>query len=57
MKATEEDVAQQLEKLSDLRDEISKVIIGQKDVVDELLITLFAGGHALLEGVPGRQKR
>jgi len=39
-----------------LRDEISKVIIGQKDVVDELLITLFAGGHALLEGVPGLAK-
>ena len=56
MKATEEDVAQQLEKLSDLRNEISKVIIGQKDVVDELLITLFAGGHALLEGVPGLAK-
>ena len=56
MKATEEDVALQLEKLSDLRDEISKVIIGQKDVVDELLITLFSGGHALLEGVPGLAK-
>ena len=56
MKATEEDVAQQLEKLSDLRNEISKVIIGQKDVVDKLLITLFAGGHALLEGVPGLAK-
>lgn len=56
MKATEEDVALQLNKLSDLRDEISKVIIGQKDVVDELLITLFAGGHALLEGVPGLAK-
>ena len=56
MKATEEDVALQLDKLSDLRDEISKVIIGQKDVVDELLITLFAGGHALLEGVPGLAK-
>jgi len=56
VKATEEDVALQLDKLSDLRDEISKVIIGQKDVVDELLITLFAGGHALLEGVPGLAK-
>lgn len=56
MKATEEDVAQKLEKLSALRSEISKVIIGQKDVVDELLITLFAGGHALLEGVPGLAK-
>jgi MoxR-like ATPase len=56
VKATEEDVAQKLEKLSALRSEISKVIIGQKDVVDELLITLFAGGHALLEGVPGLAK-
>jgi MoxR-like ATPase len=56
VKATEEDVTLQLDKLSDLRDEISKVIIGQKDVVDELLITLFAGGHALLEGVPGLAK-
>lgn len=56
MKATEEDVAQKLDKLSALRREISKVIIGQKDVVDELLITLFAGGHALLEGVPGLAK-
>jgi len=56
VKATEEDVAQKLEKLLALPSEISKVIIGQKDVVDELLITLFAGGHALLEGVPGLAK-
>lgn len=56
MKTTEEDVSQKLEKLTALRGEISKIIIGQKDVVDELLITLFAGGHALLEGVPGLAK-
>lgn len=36
--------------------EISKEIIGQKDVVEELLVALFAGGHALLVGVPGLAK-
>lgn len=45
-----------LEKLTDLRAEISKVIIGQEKVVEELLITFCAGGHALLEGVPGLAK-
>ncbi len=36
--------------------EISKEIIGQKDVIEELLITLFSGGHALIVGVPGLAK-
>ena len=36
--------------------EFSKVVVGQQQVVDELLITLFAGGHNLLEGVPGLAK-
>ncbi len=39
-----------------LRAEIGKVIIGQDDVVDELLIGLFARGHVLLIGVPGLAK-
>lgn len=43
-------------KLNDLKKEMSKVIIGQKDTVDQLLITFLAGGHALLEGVPGLAK-
>ena len=38
------------------RDAIGKVIFGQKDVVDQVLITLLAGGHALLVGVPGLAK-
>jgi MoxR-like ATPase len=37
-------------------DEFSKVIVGQGDVLEELLITVFAGGHNLLEGVPGLAK-
>ena len=36
--------------------ELSKVIVGQKQVVEELLIALFAGGHCLLVGVPGLAK-
>lgn len=33
-----------------------RVIVGQRDVIDELLVTIFAGGHNLLEGVPGLAK-
>jgi MoxR-like ATPase len=36
--------------------ELSKVIIGQKQVIEELLIAMFAGGHCLLVGVPGLAK-
>jgi len=41
---------------SKLRDEIGKVIVGQREVVDQLLIALFSGGHCLLIGVPGLAK-
>ena len=43
-------------KLKSLKKEIGKVIIGQEETVDQLLITFLAGGHALLEGVPGLAK-
>ena len=39
-----------------LRGEIGKVIVGHQDIVDDVLITLFSGGHVLLEGVPGLGK-
>lgn len=39
-----------------LRDELSKVIVGQNDVIEQVLIAMFARGHALLEGVPGLAK-
>jgi len=45
-----------LEKIPALKREIEKVIIGQSDVLDELLVAFMAGGHALLEGVPGLAK-
>lgn len=39
-----------------LREEIGKVIVGQEEVVDGVLIAILGGGHALLEGVPGLGK-
>ncbi len=36
--------------------ELGKVIVGQREVLEELLVTIFAGGHNLLEGVPGLAK-
>jgi MoxR-like ATPase len=39
-----------------VRGELSKVIVGQSDVVDQLLLVLVCGGHALIEGVPGLAK-
>jgi MoxR-like ATPase len=44
------------EVLASAREEISKVIIGQKDAVDKALIAIFTGNHALVEGVPGIAK-
>jgi MoxR-like ATPase len=43
-------------QLTRVRQEIAKIIVGQQDVVDGVLICLFAGGHVLLEGVPGLGK-
>jgi MoxR-like ATPase len=39
-----------------LKKEIAKVIVGQREAIDEILISLLAGGHCLLEGVPGLAK-
>lgn len=40
----------------DIYSEISKVIVGQKEVIDKLMIGLLANGHVLIEGVPGLAK-
>ena len=54
------DVHPQLQRLQQARQavlqELSKVIVGQQDVLDQLLIAIFARGHCLLEGVPGLAK-
>src|SRR3982751_1016576 len=39
-----------------IRDELSKAIVGQSQVVEQVLVAMFARGHALLEGVPGLAK-
>ena len=39
-----------------IRTELAKVIVGQRETVDQLLIVLACGGHALLEGIPGLAK-
>ena len=45
-----------LETVGRARDAIHSVIFGQEEVVDQTLITLLAGGHGLLVGVPGLAK-
>ena len=45
-----------VEKHSKLKQEISKVIVGQEEVINQILLSIFAGGHALLIGVPGLAK-
>ncbi len=44
------------EKVKEIKAEISKVIVGQNEIIDQLLISLFAKGHCLLVGVPGLAK-
>ncbi|KAA3619157.1 MAG: MoxR family ATPase [Flavobacterium sp.] len=51
-----EAVEQLVKKHNALRQEIKKVIVGQDDVVEQVLLSIFSGGHALLIGVPGLAK-
>src|SRR6266576_2957592 len=54
------EIEKQLQALGDLHGrmlkEFARVIVGHRAVLEELLITVFAGGHNLLEGVPGLAK-
>lgn len=51
-----EEVNQLVEKYHTLKNEISKVIVGQEAVIDQVLISIFSRGHCLLVGVPGLAK-
>jgi len=53
---TESDLQAELDRLSTLRSAIARAVVGQDAVVEQLLIALLAGGHCLLEGVPGLGK-
>ena len=52
----EQEITATIAKLSQVIDEVGKVIVGQQNVMEELLISILAGGHCLLEGVPGLAK-
>jgi MoxR-like ATPase len=43
-------------KIADVRTEVAKVIVGQDAVIERLLMSVFAGGHCLMMGVPGLAK-
>jgi len=45
-----------VQKRNELKTEIAKIIVGQDAVVDQILLCIFSGGHALLVGVPGLAK-
>lgn len=53
---SEASIRSQLAALQALREAVGRVVVGQHEVVEQLLVTLLAGGHALLEGVPGLGK-
>jgi MoxR-like ATPase len=56
MPLTDEQTSQAAGLLTSMRDEIAKAVIGQTAVIEHILIALAAGGHVLIEGVPGLGK-
>ena len=52
----EKNIIDLLKKLPLLKKEIQKIIVGQDEVLEEIIIAMLAGGHCLLEGVPGLAK-
>ena len=56
MPLTDEQTSQAARLLTSMRDEVAKAVIGQAAVIEQSLIALAAGGHVLIEGVPGLGK-
>lgn len=54
--ATQESIDKLSKAYNEIREQMSRVIVGQEQVIDQLLIALFSRGHCLLEGVPGLAK-
>lgn len=52
----EQTVGQLRESRDKIREQLSKTIVGQEEVIEQLLISLFAGGHCLITGAPGLAK-
>jgi len=51
-----EEISEKSDLINRLRDEVAKVLVGQKEVLDRMLCALLANGHVLLEGLPGLAK-
>jgi MoxR-like ATPase len=56
MQQVEEQITRHAQICQDLRDEVSRVLVGQEHMLSRLLIGLLTGGHILLEGLPGLAK-
>jgi MoxR-like ATPase len=56
MRASRDDVAEHSTWIGPLREQMGRVIVGQRHLLDRLLIALLTNGHVLLEGVPGLAK-
>ena len=56
MSTDQEKIRELSSAIRDIKSELSKAIVGQTNIIDQLLIALFAGGHCLLIGVPGLAK-
>jgi len=56
MSTDREKIAELSSSIKKIKNELAKIIIGQEDIIDQLLISLFASGHCLLIGVPGLAK-
>ena len=54
--STEPSINSRHDQLQAVSAAVSKAVIGQKDVIEHVLVAIIAGGHTLLEGVPGLGK-
>src|SRR6266516_3007574 len=54
--AEKQTVEQIISSRAQIQSELAKVIVGQKEIIEQLLIALFAGGHCLITGAPGLAK-
>ena len=43
------------ETFARIQEQVARVVVGHRDVVEQILVAFFSGGHVLIEGVPGRQ--
>jgi len=54
--ASADEVRQATERVTAMRSQIERAVIGQRDLIDQILVALLANGHVLIEGVPGLGK-